>query len=74
MIDLNNMNECYTKRYLKEKIGKDNITTDELIGLIEELIADKEELEEKYEDLENDLRDNYKPISYEEQIGYNRNW
>ena len=74
VIDLKQMNECYTKRYLKERFNKDNITADELIGLIEELIDEKENLQEQYEDLKRDLEDNYKPISVEEQIGWNERW
>ena len=38
---------------------------------MEDLLHELDVLQEKYEDLEKDLEDNYKPISYAEQIGYN---
>ena len=73
-INLKDMNECFTKRYLQETLKKDLVSVNELIGLIEDLKGDYDVLQEKYEDLEQDMRDNYKPISVEEQIGYSERW
>lgn len=73
-INIKDMNECYTKRYLQEKFKKDLVSVDELIGLIEDLKGDYDEAQEKIEDLEQDIRDNYKRISVEEQIGYSERW
>lgn len=73
-INIKDMNECYTKRYLQEKFKKDLVSVDELIGLIEDLKGDYDEAQEKIEDLEQDIRDNYKHISVEEQIGYSERW
>ena len=73
-INIKDMNECYTKRYLQEKFKKDLVSVDELICLIEDLKGDYDEAQEKIEDLEQDIRDNYKRISVEEQIGYSERW
>ena len=47
------------------------ITAENLIAAIEDLMVEVGRLEEKYSDLEKELEENYKPISYAEQIGYN---
>lgn len=73
-INLKDMNECFTKRYLQDEFKKDLVSVDELIGLIEDLKGEYDYLEEQYEDLKRDMEDNYKPISVEEQIGYNERW
>lgn len=73
-INVKEMKEGFLKRYLQERFNKDLVSVDELIGLIEELKDDNDALQEKYEDLEQDMRDNYKPISVEEQIGYSERW
>lgn len=38
---------------------------------IDEIIANKEHLEEELKDLKQDLEDNYKPIPIAEQVGIN---
>ena len=73
-INIKDMNECHFKKYLQQKFNKDLLSINELLGLAEELLDEIEENQEKYDDLQQDLKDNYKPIPYEEQIGYNRNW
>lgn len=55
-----------------QKAGKRNFTDYETVGnfipvesllaVIEDLLGEIETLEERYNDLENDLEDNYKPI------------
>jgi len=67
-ININDMIECYTKRYLKEHFKKDLVSIEELISLIEDLKGDYDSAQEKIEDLEQDIKDNYKPIPYREQI------
>ena len=71
------MNEVYIKvedlggvidKYFK---GKDLITVIELIGLCEDLSCDLERLQEEYEDLQEQLRDNYRPISEYTMYGLN---
>lgn len=49
----------------------DFISIQELWNVIDELTREVEHKEEEYERLERDLEDNYEPIPYEEQIGYN---
>lgn len=40
----------------------------DVLSIIEDLLVEIGNLEEKYEDLERDMQDNYKHISIEEQI------
>ena len=40
----------------------------DVLSIIEDLLVEIENLEEKYEDLERDMQDNYKHIPVEEQI------
>ena len=47
------------------------IPVDNLMAAIEDLLAEYHHKEEELEDLKQEIEDNYKPISYEEQIGYN---
>ena len=42
-----------------------------LMTAIEDLLIELDKAEEKYNDLEEQLRENYKPINYAEEIGYN---
>lgn len=59
-----------------QKIGieKDIISIWELLGYMQDLLYEVERLEEEYEDFKKDVEDNYKPVSVEEQIGWNHNW
>jgi len=41
---------------------------DDVLSIIEDLLLEINNLEEKYEDLERDMQDNYKHIPIEEQI------
>lgn len=40
----------------------------DVLSIIEDLLVEIDNLEEKYEDLERDMQDNYKHIPVEEQI------
>lgn len=51
--------------------GKDIITIDDLLGVIEDLDSELEQEKEKYEELENRLHDNYEPISPYKMYGIN---
>ena len=44
------------------------ISTDELLNLICELVDNVDEEQERYEDLYQDMQDNYKPIPMEQQL------
>lgn len=47
--------------------GKKLISIDDLIGCIEDLSGEVDDWKMKYEELYNDLQDNYRPISQAEQ-------
>ena len=51
-----------------------DIEIETFITIIEDLICEVEHQKEKYEDLEQDLRDNYEPVSVEKQVGWNNEW
>lgn len=59
---------------LKQKIEKIigytitpmTMTEEDLLDVVDDLITEYEKLEEKYQNLEQDLEDNYKPISASE--------
>lgn len=51
---------------------KDNfIKVDYLMNAVDELLREIYRLNQKYKDLEQEIQDNYKPISIQEQIDYN---
>ena len=56
---------------LKHFLNKDIYEWEEILEIIEEMEDEIETLKKEKTDLEDDIRDNYKPISYAEQIGYN---
>lgn len=47
------------------------IPVENMLSIIDDLITEIERLEERYKDFEQEVEENYKPISYAEQIGYN---
>ncbi len=51
--------------------NKDLITVDDLLAVIEELDAELENEKEKCEELENNMRDNYRPVSPYTMYGIN---
>jgi prefoldin subunit 5 len=68
------MNEVFIKvkgdAYLEQVFkDKDLISVDELIAKFQSLINDVEYLEKKVNELEADIRDNYRPITKEEMWG-----
>lgn len=48
---------------------KDLITLEEVFEKLEELYDEKEMIEQEFEDFKKDVEDNYRPLSYEEQLG-----
>ena len=64
-IDIRKEN-AWIKKYFE---NKDLVSIGDLISVIEDLDSEIEHWKEKYEDLEEDLRENYKPIPYAEQVG-----
>lgn len=47
------------------------IENDNLLSMLEDLLCEIDSLEEKYKDFEQYVEDNYRHISYAEQIDYN---
>ena len=66
-INVKDFGEYYVGKYLEERFKKEIISVDDLICYIEDLIMEAEQWKEKYEDLEEDLQDNYRPIPVHEQ-------
>ena len=64
-IDIRKEN-AWIKKYFE---NKDLVSIGDLISVIEDLDGEIEHWKEKYQDLEEDLRENYKPIPYAEQVG-----
>ena len=46
------------------------VPVEELFSMIEDLLIELDRAEEKYNDLEEEVRENYRPISVAEQVGY----
>ena len=64
-INIKDLEGLYIADYLYKQTKKDLISIEELIGILEDEVAEKEVWQEKYEDLEKDLQDNYisRPMS-----------
>ena len=63
-IDIRKENE-----WIRKYFDTDFVSIETLLATIEDLDDEIEHWKEKYEDLEEDLRDNYRPIPYAEQVG-----
>ena len=62
--------KCYGRNFVKDKAYSDTILTiEELVGLCEDLYYENKRLQEKLDDLEEDLQENYIPKSKSEQYG-----
>jgi len=56
--------------YCAKFFNKDLVSIDEILNKLYELENDIDDLKEELEDLKADVRDNYRPVSYAEQVGY----
>lgn len=54
--------------WIRKYFNTDFVSIETLLATIEDLDGEVENWKEKYEDLEEDLRENYKPIPYAEQV------
>ena len=54
--------------WIRKYFNSDLVSIEELLATIEDLDGEIEHWKEKYQDLEEDLRENYKPIPYSEQV------
>ena len=55
--------------WIRKYFNADFVSIDQLIGVIEDLDGEVENWKEKYQDLEEDIKENYRPIPYSEQVG-----
>ena len=62
-IDMRKENE-----WIRKYFTSDLVSIEDLLGCIEDLDGEIEHWKEKYEELEEDLRDNYRPIPYSQQV------
>ena len=60
-------NECDFIRDMFE--NKDIVSIEEIFTKLEDLVDEKTDLEIKFEDFKQDVEDNYRPVSYKEQLG-----
>lgn len=61
----------YNIRWFDAENIEGYIDGEDLLSIIDDLIYEVDRLEEQIEDIKEDIRDNYKPISYAEQVGIN---
>lgn len=57
--------------YEKYFENKDMVSVEELLNALEKAIDDKETINQEYKEFKQEVEDNYKPITYAEQIGHN---
>ena len=67
--DFNLLREIERRTFTDYEILGNFIPVDSFISIIEDLVTEIELLEEKVEDLKEDMEQNYKPISVSEQYG-----
>lgn len=60
-----NLEEDFCRRYFK----KDIVSLSEILEKLVELDEEVDKIKEAYQELENDVRDNYRPIPVTEQVG-----
>ena len=64
--------KCQGYIFVKDRaVMEQTLTLEELISLCEDLYCEVERLQEKLDDLEEDLQENYIPKSKSEQYGIN---
>lgn len=54
--------------WIRKYFDTDFVSIEQLLATIEDLDGEVENWKEKYQDLEEDLRENYRPIPYAEQV------
>ena len=59
--------EELNKWITKHLPSREYVTVDDLIGAIEDLDSEVDELRMQIEEIENDMKDNYRPITHSEQ-------
>lgn len=56
--------------YCAKFFNKDLVSIDEILNKLAELEDEKEVVEKELKELKQDVEDNYRPVSYAEQVGY----
>ena len=69
--ELKTMKEVENIIHTDYEIEDNFIKTDYLVNAIDELLREIYRLNREYKDLKQEIQDNYKPISIQEQIDYN---
>lgn len=69
--ELKTMKEVENITHTDYEIKDNFIKTDYLVNAIDELLREIYRLNREYKDLKQEIQDNYKPISIQEQIDYN---
>lgn len=54
--------------WIRKYFDTDFVSIEQLLATIEDLDGEVENWKEKYQDLEEDIKDNYRPIPYSEQV------
>lgn len=65
-MDISNDIKQKIEKIIGHTITPMTMTKEDLLDVVDDLITEYEKLEEKYQNLEQDLEDNYKPISASE--------
>lgn len=55
--------------WIRKYFDTDFVSIEQLLGTIEDLDGIIENWKEKYEDLEEEIKENYRPIPYSKQVG-----
>lgn len=61
--------EIEEKTQTDYEIERNLLPLENVMGIVEDLLSEINSLNEKLEDLENDVRENYRPIPVSEQYG-----
>lgn len=51
--------------------NNDFVSLEDILTELEEVIDELEDVKEKFKDYQREVEDNYKPLSYAEQVGFN---
>ena len=69
LIDIRDENEIIRRTFS----NLDMVSVEDMLNEIENLLFEKDRLEEKIKDMEQDKEDNFKRVSISEQVGINDN-
>ena len=67
--ELETINKVSALTYTDYEVLGNFVPVESMYSMIEDLLDEIEHQQARYKDLEKDIEDNYKPISYAEQVG-----